>query len=139
MYQPVSKSPFFTVLAAFLILATSLAQAAESYPLEPHPEKPYSNREPYSEELYPNREPSAAELITDVVIVRPLGIVATVVGAVFYVIALPFSLPSGSADQAAEALVKDPAKYTFQRPLGNFRSAWAPTEQNEMASRRDEP
>jgi hypothetical protein len=36
------------------------------------------------------------------------------------VIALPFTIPSGSVDRAAEELVKKPIRYTFKRPLGEL-------------------
>jgi hypothetical protein len=55
-------------------------------------------------------------------VARPLGLFALVLGAVTFVVALPFTLPSGSADSAAKALVKAPATYTFKRPLGRFLS-----------------
>ena len=66
------------------------------------------------------REPSAEEMAADAVIVRPVSIVATGVGFVLYVVALPFSLPSDSNKRAWEKMVVDPAKYAFDRPLGEF-------------------
>ena len=59
-------------------------------------------------------------MIGDLIVVRPLGIVATAVGAVAYVISLPFSLAGGNEAEAREKLVLDPAGYTFTRPLGDF-------------------
>jgi hypothetical protein len=54
----------------------------------------------------------------DLLVVRPLGIAATAVGAVIYVISLPFSLAGGNEEEARQKLVIDPATYTFTRPLG---------------------
>jgi hypothetical protein len=54
----------------------------------------------------------------DLLVVRPLGIVATAVGSVIYVISLPFSLAGGNEEEARQKLVVDPATYTFKRPLG---------------------
>lgn len=54
----------------------------------------------------------------DLVVLRPIGIVATAVGAVIYVISLPFSLAGGNEEEARQKLVIDPATYTFTRPLG---------------------
>ena len=51
-------------------------------------------------------------------VVRPLGMAATAVGAVIYVISLPFSLAGGNEAEARQKLVVDPATYTFTRPLG---------------------
>lgn len=54
----------------------------------------------------------------DLLVVRPLGIAATAVGSVLYVISLPFSLAGGNEEEARQKLVLDPAGYTFTRPLG---------------------
>lgn len=59
-------------------------------------------------------------MAVDLVVVRPFGIVATAVGAVLYVVSLPFSLAGGNEREACDALLVEPAKYTFKRPLGDF-------------------
>jgi len=59
-------------------------------------------------------------MIYDTVVVRPIGIVATAVGSVFWLISLPFSASGGNVDMATKKLVKEPAAYTFDRPLGEF-------------------
>jgi hypothetical protein len=59
-------------------------------------------------------------MIADVVIARPACLVATAVGSVAFVLALPFSLPSKSVKHTAHALVVVPAKATFTRPVGDF-------------------
>lgn len=64
--------------------------------------------------------PSGEAMVVDAALARPLGLIATALGAVTWVISLPFSLPSGSAGEAAQRLVVDPARYTFKRPLGEF-------------------
>jgi hypothetical protein len=63
-------------------------------------------------------EASAESMIADFVLLRPLGIVATGVGSVFFVASLPFSWPTGSLDAAFDKLVAEPASFTFARPLG---------------------
>ena len=63
---------------------------------------------------------TGAAMIVDVVIARPAGFAATVVGSAFFVLALPFALASKSVDKAAESLVVKPARVTFTRPLGDF-------------------
>jgi hypothetical protein len=76
---------------------------------------------PASQDPYePASPPSGSSMLADIIIARPLGLLATVVGAAAWVVSLPFSLPSGSADEAAQALVGDPAAYTFKRPLGEI-------------------
>ena len=62
-------------------------------------------------------------ILFDLVVTRPIGLVGMVVGAVGFVIALPISLPSGSVGKTWNALVKEPAKYTFTRELGTTKSA----------------
>lgn len=61
-----------------------------------------------------------SDMAVDLVVLRPLGLVATVIGAAGWVIALPFTLPSGSAGEAAHHFVGRPFEYTFSRPLGDF-------------------
>ena len=63
-------------------------------------------------------EASGESMIADFVLLRPVGLVATVVGAVFFVVSLPFSWPTGSTGEAYDRLVADPANFTFTRPLG---------------------
>lgn len=62
----------------------------------------------------------AVAIIGDTVLVRPLGIAATAIGAAFFIVSLPFAVISGSVDGAAQDLVVKPAKFTFTRPLGEF-------------------
>lgn len=62
----------------------------------------------------------ATDMVVDAVVVRPLGLVATVVGTVLTVVALPFTIPSGSVAASARELIVRPAEYTFKRALGDF-------------------
>jgi len=57
------------------------------------------------------------DMVVDLVVVRPLGLVATVLT----VVGLPFTVPSGSVGSSAHELIVKPAEYTFTRPLGAFR------------------
>ena len=52
--------------------------------------------------------------------IRVLGLGLIVVGTAFFVVALPFALTSGSTGDAGDALVVEPFKFTFTRPLGKF-------------------
>jgi hypothetical protein len=60
------------------------------------------------------------DMLVDLVVMRPLGVAATVVGAAAFVVGLPFTVPSGSVGKSACVLVTRPADYTFKRPLGEF-------------------
>ena len=63
---------------------------------------------------------SAEAMTADLLVIRPLGIVATVVGSAIFIVSLPFSALGGNTKTACQKLVKDPAKFTFKRPLGEF-------------------
>ncbi len=62
--------------------------------------------------------PPAEAMILDIIIIRPLGIASLAAGTVFFLAALPFTLPSRSVGAAAERLVADPFTFTFTRPIG---------------------
>jgi hypothetical protein len=64
--------------------------------------------------------PSGGEMIIDAVVVRPIMLVGTVIGVVFFVVTLPFSALGGNVGEAADTLVVEPAVYTFVRPLGEM-------------------
>ena len=66
----------------------------------------------------PGPEPNGISMIADFLIARPLGLVATVVGATVYVVAFPFAALAGDIHTPAVMLVEEPAKFTFLRPLG---------------------
>jgi len=63
---------------------------------------------------------SGGAMAVDLVLLRPLGLAATVLGGVLYVVSLPFSAAGGNADEVRQKLVEEPAGYTFQRPLGEL-------------------
>jgi hypothetical protein len=64
----------------------------------------------------------AIDTIADVTLVRPGCFLATVIGSVVFVVALPFAAASGSVKQTANTLVVQPAQATFTRPIGDFTS-----------------
>jgi hypothetical protein len=66
------------------------------------------------------KDHGAGLMMADLVFGRTLGLAAMVVGTGFFIISLPFSATGGNTDMAAQRLVADPARYTFQRPLGDF-------------------
>jgi hypothetical protein len=73
-----------------------------------------------ADEYLKNKEPGGGAMIYDMVVVRPIGLAATAIGTVFWVVSSPFSLGGDNFDTATEKLVKTPAAYTFKRPLGEF-------------------
>lgn len=60
------------------------------------------------------------KMVLDAIVLRPIGLVTTVAGAAIYTVSLPFSLMGGNEPAARENLVKEPARYTFKRPLGEL-------------------
>ena len=65
--------------------------------------------------------PSAAAMAFDLVLVRPLGLVATVLGTGLFILDLPLSIAMGEPpSEPAKKLVAEPAAFTFRRPLGQM-------------------
>ena len=100
MFRIAKRSLVIAIIAALLIVPFASTGLAEEY--------------------FEREDPSGGEMMYDFIIVRPIGIAATIIGSVFYVVSLPFSLLGDNAGEAGEALVKEPAAFTFKRPLGEF-------------------
>ena len=66
------------------------------------------------------QEPSSTAVVYDVLLMRPLGLVATTVGTAMFIVALPFTIPSRSVKVAADKLVVAPFNFTFRRPIGDM-------------------
>ena len=60
---------------------------------------------------------STPEVVADLLWVRPLGFMNVGLGAMFYVISLPVTIPLKKADEAKEFLITYPYDYYFKRPL----------------------
>ena len=56
----------------------------------------------------------------DVLVVRPLSFVATILGSALFVVSLPVAAISDSVSDTAEALVFTPGRMTFTRPVGEL-------------------
>ena len=108
MPKPATKSWFIVFLILVLLSATTLVAAQETT-------KPNEANETNETLEAPD---AAGMMLLDAFLLRPLGLAATVLGTAAFVVTLPFSLPTRSADDAAKVLVVKPATYTFVRPLG---------------------
>ena len=100
MHKIIKQSTIFFVIAALVIIpfgSISLAQDENQ-----------------------NVEISAEKMIFDFILVRPLGIVATILGTSMFVVSLPFSAAGGNSKEAYQKMMVEPASYTFKRPLGDF-------------------
>jgi len=65
-------------------------------------------------------EDDPLDVVADLALVRPGCFVATVLGSVVFIVALPIAVISRSVKETADTLVVQPAKATFTRPLGDF-------------------
>ena len=74
-----------------------------------------------AQEYFEAEDPSGGAMMFDFFVVRPVGIVATAVGTVAFVVSWPFSILGGNAGAAGQKLIAEPAAYTFSRPLGEFQ------------------
>ena len=61
---------------------------------------------------------SRQDMMGDLVLQRPFGLANTLVGIGTWVVALPFTIFSGSVGDSGQKLVVEPAAHTFIRPLG---------------------
>ena len=64
------------------------------------------------------QKPTAVQMGADLVIARPVQLLATAMGVVVFVVALPFTVMGDNVGHAADTLVAGPAKATFARCLG---------------------
>ena len=74
--------------------------------------------------LYTVEAPKAFSMVGDLVVARPLLIGATAVGAVAFVVSLPFTALGGTVGEAAQALVVEPGREAFVRCLGCTSSGY---------------
>lgn len=105
----------FRILAATLALLLGL-QAVPAL-AQPQPQ-PQPQAQGSGDPVYRIQNPPAYAMIGDLLIARPLLIVATVAGAGLFLIALPFTATGGGIGDTGKALVVDPAKAAFVRCLG---------------------
>jgi len=64
-----------------------------------------------------NSKPTAAAMVCDLVFLRPLGLAATILGSALFIISIPFTA-GRNIEYTKQKFIEEPAKYTFQRPLG---------------------
>ncbi len=101
MFKIAKKTLVLVMVASLLIIPFGSAAVAQEY--------------------FEAEDPGGGAMLFDFLVVRPIGIVATAIGSVAFVISWPFSALGGNSGVAGQKLVKEPAAYTFIRPLGDFR------------------
>ena len=57
---------------------------------------------------------------TDLFIARPFTFAATIIGSALWFVTLPITLPTKTHKDALDVMVTTPARFTFQRELGEF-------------------
>ena len=72
------------------------------------------------QETQEREEKDSGTLAMDILIARPLGILATVAGGAIFLVSLPVSAMTGQTRLVYDKMVREPAKYTFKRSLGEF-------------------
>lgn len=92
------------------LLATLLTTMALLVPMNGYAAEESSKR--YEE------NPSATAMTADLLVARPVLLVATVLGAAIFIVSSPFSLLGGNFKEAAETLVVQPGKAFAVRCLG---------------------
>ena len=65
--------------------------------------------------------PSAGEMVFDLLVIRPVALVGTVLGAGLFIVSLPLTAIQGDIEGPAKRLVAEPLNYTFTRPLGSMQ------------------
>ena len=64
-------------------------------------------------------EPTGGEMMAEI-LMRPFMLVGTVLTTATFIIMSPFSAMGGNFGESFDKLVKEPAAYTFTRPLGEL-------------------
>ncbi|UCJ17453.1 multidrug transporter [Pseudomonas sp. MM211] len=100
----------------FRSCAAVLALTAASLALTANAQEAQQNAS--GDPLYTVQAPDGFAMIGDLLIARPLLIGATAIGAVAFVVALPFAAAGGGIGAAGRALVVEPGKAAFVRCLG---------------------
>ncbi len=65
-------------------------------------------------------KPSIGAVVSDILVLRPLGFVGTILGGAAFVVSLPVTLATHNVDNVEKIIVEKPFNYTFERPLGNM-------------------
>jgi hypothetical protein len=63
---------------------------------------------------------ASARAAFDLAILRPLGLVQTLVGAAAFVPFYPISLLTGGSEHVMHVCIENPIERTFRRPLGEL-------------------
>jgi hypothetical protein len=73
----------------------------------------------YYDYMADSSEPTGGEMMAEL-LMRPFMLVGTVLTTATFIVTSPFSALGGNFGEAFDKLVKEPAAYTFTRPLGEL-------------------
>jgi len=93
------KIPILCLILMLGLISANIAWAAGTY-------------DPYTE------QPEAWEVVGDILWLRPIGFIGTVLSASAYVVSLPVFMFDKEAEKTMDSLVRDYQYFTFERPLG---------------------
>ncbi len=70
----------------------------------------------WAEEKWTKGDPVKDEWnMIDLLLARPLGVAAGIFGTAVFIVSLPFTIPTGSVDDAAQMFVVKPFNFSFVR------------------------
>ena len=92
------------LIAALVLIPFGFQAAAQTQPMKGYTEKDISGE----------------KMALDLVLVRPVGILATVFGGAVFIVGRPFSALGGNTKDSYQQLIEAPATFTFVRPLGDL-------------------
>jgi hypothetical protein len=106
-------SLLLAVTLIWTLMAVPPAGAQENTPSSPLSKQAQQAQTAHS-------DPPGELIIADVLVMRPLGFAACIVGLAGALVAWPFAAITNSCDRVCTALIVKPYKYTFERPLGQM-------------------
>lgn len=82
--------------------------------------------------------PSGMAIFGDMVVARPLMLLATAAGTALYVVSLPFTLAGGTTVDTAKQLIGAPASAAFNRCMGctTAQNSYLQAERNKARAER---
>ncbi len=101
------KTAILTMLVAFALCFSAIPAFSMDDYTDRYIEKP---------SYWSNNKGDA--MLFDLILLRPIGFAATTVGFAATIVALPWSISGNYTREAGDALLGQPAGFTFIRPLG---------------------
>ncbi len=108
------KQVLSLLLTGTLLLTLAVLPAAGQ--VQDFPSSPLSKQA--AKAYYQPADPPGELILADMLVLRPVGLVACAVGLVGAFVTWPIAATSNSGDRVGRQLLIAPFKYTFERPLG---------------------